>query len=64
MKPKFRLDPEHPDATYVRLDDTHELIITRTDEGIVLDSWKDGEDEDGPVWSTYHFTSEMVPEDE
>lgn len=60
----FRLQEENPDSAYVRLDVQHELIVRKSDEGIVLDVWKDGGDQDGPVWSTYHFDSEMVPDDE
>lgn len=60
----FRLQEENPDSAYVRLSPNHELIVHKSDEGIVLDVWKDGEDQDGPVWSTYHFDNEMMPDDE
>lgn len=45
----------------LRLDDKHTLIIKRTDEGIVLDTWRDGGTES--VWSTYFFDSEMLDEE-
>jgi hypothetical protein len=60
----FRLQEENPDSAYVRLDEQHELIAHRSDEGIVLDVWKDGGDQDGPVWTTYFYDDEMMPDDE
>jgi len=60
----FYTKPDHLDSAYVRLDEQHELIVHKSDEGVVLDVWKDGGDQDGPVWSTYHFDNEMIPDDE
>jgi hypothetical protein len=60
----FRLQEENPDSAYVRLSPQHELIVHKSDEGIVLDVWKDGKDQDGPVWTTYFFDDELVPDDE
>ena len=62
-KPKigeFYLDPRNPDSAYCRLDETHELIIHKTDEGVVLDVWPAGGSE--TVWSTWHLDTEMLPE--
>lgn len=58
----FYLDPRNPDSAYCPLDDKHELIVHKTDEGIVLDVWPDGGAES--VWSTYFFDNEMLPEEE
>jgi hypothetical protein len=55
----FYLDPRNPDSAYCRLDEHHELIVHKTDEGIVLDVWPDGGAES--AWSTYYFDSEMLP---
>lgn len=60
----FRLQEENPDSAYCRLDKEHELIVHRSDEGIVLDVWKDGGDQDGPVWTTYFYDDELMPDDE
>jgi len=49
-------------AAELRLDEKHTLIVHKTDEGVVLDVWEDGGRE--AVWSTYHFTSEMLPEED
>ena len=46
------------------LDKDHTLFIVATDEGIVLDVWPKENDEDGTVWSIYHFFNEMLPEEE
>jgi hypothetical protein len=43
-----------------RLDRDHTLIIHRSDEGIVLDVWRQGERE--AVWGRYFFDGEMIDE--
>lgn len=45
------------------LNKSHMLLIHRTDEGIVLDVWRDTNDEE-PVFSTYFFDDELMPEEE
>jgi len=47
----------------LKMDKKHTLIIHRSDEGIVLDVWADPEG-DGPVFSTYFFDIELIPEEE
>lgn len=59
---EFYLDPRNPDSAYVRLDEKHELIVHKTDEGIVLDVWKDGGAES--LWSAWFTDSEMLPDGE
>lgn len=57
---KFYLDPRNPDSAYCRLDAKHELIVHKTDEGIVLDVFPDGGAES--AWTNYFFDSEMLPD--
>lgn len=60
----FRLQEENPDSAYCRLSKEHELIVHRSDEGIVLDVWKDGKDQDGPVFTTYFFDDDLMPDED
>lgn len=55
---KFKVDEESGNVE-MWLDEEHCLIIHRADEGIVMDVWKQGE-EDGAIWSTYFFADEMM----
>lgn len=59
MKSKFRIN--NAGDVELCLDDNHTLVIHKADEGIVLDVWNN--QDDASVWSTYHFTSEMLPEE-
>lgn len=42
------------------LDEQHELIITRTAEGIVLDVWKNEQDDAGPIQSRTLTVEELT----
>jgi hypothetical protein len=48
----------------LRLDDKHTLIIHAADEGISMDTWEDGGDMDGPVFSEWRMYNELHPDPE
>jgi len=48
----------------LKIDDNHTLLITAADEGVALDVWPKGDDNDGPCWSTWTLYDEMLPDKE